>query len=246
MKICFGLLVASLGLLPGAVCAVTAEELVAMNISARGGAEKIKAIQSVRYTGKLALSGDFTAEFVLVRQIQRPNQARSDATLQGLTMVRAWDGQEGWGISPLFGRKDPERLSPDESKELIEIADIDGPLIDSASKGYRIEYLGTEDVDGTEAHKLKVTAKDGDVQYIYLDPDHFLVIRVLYQRSVRGAQVEVETDLGNYERVEGVYFPFSIDAGPKGGAKVRKISIDAMDANVALKDEIFRFPGTGK
>jgi outer membrane lipoprotein-sorting protein len=246
MKICSWLFVTSLGLLSGAACAVTTDELIAKNISARGGAEKIKAIQSVRYTGKLALSGDFTAEFVLVRQIRRPNQVRSDATLQGLTMVRAWDGREGWGISPLFGRKDPERLSPDESKELIEIADLDGPLVDSASKGYRIEYLGTEDVDGTEAHKLKVTEKDGDVQYVYLDPDHFLAIRVLYQRSVRGARVEVETDLGNYERVEGVYFPFSIEAGPRGGAKIRKITIDKMDTNVALKDELFQFPGTGK
>ncbi len=246
MKLCSWLLVTSLGLLSSAACAVTADELVAKNITARGGAEKIRAIQTLRYTGKLALSGEFTAEFVLVRQIRRPNQVRSDATLQGLTMVRAWDGREGWGISPLFGRKDPERLSPDESKELIEISDFDGPLVDSASKGYRIEYLGTEDIDGTEAHKLKVTAKDGDVQYVYLDPDHFLVIRVLYQRSVRGAQVEVETDLGNYERVEGVYFPFSIDAGPRGGAKTRKITIDTMDANVALKDELFRFPGASK
>jgi outer membrane lipoprotein-sorting protein len=246
MKICSSLFVTLLGLLSGAACAVTADELVAKNISARGGMGKIKAIQSVRYTGKLELSGDFTAEFVLVRLITRLNQVRSDATLQGLTMVRAWDGQEGWGISPMFGRKDPERLSPDESKELIEIADIDGPLVDSASKGYRVEYLGTEDVDGTEAHKLKLTAKDGDVQYIYLDPDYFLVIRVLYQRSVRGAEVEVETDLGNYEKVDGVYFPFSIDAGPKGGARTRKITIERMDANLPLKDEIFRFPGGGK
>jgi outer membrane lipoprotein-sorting protein len=246
MKICSSLFVMMLGLVSGAACAITADELIAKNISARGGLERIKAIQSVRYTGKLALSGDFTAEFALVRQIRRPNLIRSDATLQGLTMVRAWDGQEGWGISPLFGRKDPERLSPDESKELIEMADIDGPLVDSASKGYRVEYLGTEDVDGTEAHKLKVTAMDGDVQYVYLDPDYFLVIRVLYQRFVRGAQVDVETDLGNYEKVNGVYFPFSIDAGPKGGAKTRKITIERMDANVPLKDEIFRFPGGGK
>jgi outer membrane lipoprotein-sorting protein len=63
---------------------------------------------------------------------------------------------------------------------------------------------------------------------------------------VRGAQVEVETDLGNYERVAGVYFPFSIEAGPKGGAKTSKITIDTVDANVALRDELFQFPVAGK
>jgi hypothetical protein len=246
VKIRSWLLVVSLSLVSGAASAVTTDELVAKHIEARGGVEKLKAIQTLRYTGRLALSGDFTAEFALVRQIRRPNQVRSDATLQGLTTVRAWDGREGWGISPLWGRKDPERLSPDESKELIEIADIDGPLVDSVSKGSRIEYLGTEDVDGTEAHKLRVATKDGDIQYVYLDPDYYLIIRVLYQRTVRGAQVEVETDLGNYERVSGVYFPFSIDAGPKGGARTRKITIEKADANIQLQEALFQFPGTGK
>jgi hypothetical protein len=246
MSIRLWLLVAPLGLVSGVCNAVTADELVAKYIEARGGIEKMKAIQTLRLTGKLQLNGEFTAEFALVRQIRRPNQVRTDATLQGLTTVRAWDGQEGWGISPLFGRKDPERLSLDESKELIDIADIDGPLVDSASKGNGIEYLGTEDVDGTEAHKLRVTSKGGDVQYLYLDPDYYLVIRVLYQRTIRGALVEVETDLGNYEKVNGVYFPFSIDAGPKGEAKTRKITIDKAEANISLQDALFRFPAERK
>jgi hypothetical protein len=241
-------LVASLGLglAPGTSMSVTADELVAKHIEARGGAEKIKAIQSLQFTGKLNVSGDFIAEFSLIRRIKRPGQARTDATLQGLTAVRAWDGHEGWAISPLSGRKDPERISRDESKELIDIADLDGPLVDSAAKGERIDYLGTEDIEGTEAHKLRVTAKDGDVQYVFLDPDYYLVIRVIYQRSVRGALVESETDFGNYEKVDGVYFPFSIDSGPKGGTKTRRITIDKGEANIAWSDALFQFPATAK
>ena len=71
-------------------------------------------------------------------------------------------------------------------------------------------------MDGTLAHKLKVVRKNGDVSYVYLDPDYFLEIRILTQRIEQGAQVEVETDLGDYEKVDGVYFPFSIEAGPQG------------------------------
>ncbi|MEP6998179.1 MAG: hypothetical protein ABI900_11035 [Betaproteobacteria bacterium] len=246
MPIRFVLLVALLSLASGTAFAVTVDELIAKHIEARGGSDKMKAIGTLRFTGKLDISGDFIAEFSTIRQIRRPDRARIDAALQGLTTVRAWDGREGWAISPLFGRKDPERVSPDESKELIEIADIDGPLVDSANKGNHIEYLGTEDVEGTEARKLRVTTKNGDVQYVYLDPDYYLVIRVLYQRTVRGAQVESETDFGNYERVNGVYFPFSIESGPKGGAKTRKITVDKAEANVALSDDLFRFPVTAK
>jgi outer membrane lipoprotein-sorting protein len=241
------LLLASLfALTSGTSLAVTVDELVARHIEARGGSEKLHAIRSLRLTGKVDVSGDFEAEFALSRVIRRPGQVRTDLTLQGLTSVRAWDGHEGWAISPLFGRKDAQRLSRDESKEMIDLADIDGPLVDSAGKGNRIEYLGTEDVEGTPAHKLRVTTRDGDVQYVYLDPDYYLVIRILYQRSVRGARVESETDFADYEKVDGVYFPFSIDSGPRGGEKTRKITIDKAEANVPLSDAWFEFPAARK
>jgi outer membrane lipoprotein-sorting protein len=240
------MLAALLWLMPVAALATTVDELVAKHVAARGGTERMKAIRSVEFTGKLEISGDFVAEFALLRRIERPDRARTDATLQGMTMVRAWDGREGWAISPLFGRKDPERVSRDESKDLIDLADLDGPLVDAAAKGSRVDYLGTEDIDGTDAHKLRVTTKDGDVQYVYLDPDYFLVIRILYLRSVRGARVETETDFGNYEKVDGVYFPFSVDSGAKGEPRTRRITIEKARANVELPDALFRFPVAAK
>ncbi len=109
-------------------------------------------------------------------------------------------------------------------------------------KGARSTYLGPEDVDGTLAHKLKVVRKNGDVSYVYLDPDHFLEIRILTQRTEQGAQVEVETDLGDYEKIAGVFFPFSIDAGPKGSADKQKIVFEKADANVPVDDAEFKFP----
>lgn len=243
LKYCL-LIIASFGLVPGPSLGVSLDELLAKHIEARGGLDRIKAVQTLQLTGTLKISGDFSAELSLVRRIKRPGQARTDATLQGLTLVRAWDGHEGWAISPLYGRKDPERISRDESKELIDIADLDGPLVDGIAKGERIDYLGTEDIEGTEAHRLRVTDKDGDVQYVFLDPDYYLIIRIVYLRSVRGALVETETDFGDYEKINGVYFPFSIDSGPKGGAKTRKITIDAVEANVPMSDALFRFPAT--
>src|SRR5574340_1285455 len=112
------LFIAALGLAPEACLGLTVDELLAKHAEARGGLERIKAIQSLQLTGKLTLSGDFTAEFSMLRRVKRPGQARIDATLQGLTSVRAWDGHEGWAISPLFGRKDPEKVSLDESKDM--------------------------------------------------------------------------------------------------------------------------------
>ncbi|HYY14065.1 MAG TPA: hypothetical protein VE758_06490 [Chthoniobacterales bacterium] len=221
--------------------APTVDELVAKNIQAKGGADKLHALQSLRLTGK-ALIRQGQVELRYVELKARPNKIRTEATLQGMTAVNAFDGKEGWRISPFQGRKDPEKMSADDVKELMEDAEIDGPLVDWKGKGSTVEYLGTEDVEGTAAHKLKVTRKNGDVSFVYLDPDHFLEIRVLTQRVQHGAQVEQETELGDYEQVNGVFVPFAIDSGRKVDPDKQKIIIEKAEPNVAIDDAVFRFP----
>jgi len=221
----------------------TVDTLVAKNIEAKGGIEALRAVQSLRFTGKMLVNqGQIELSFTQTKK--RPGQIRTEATLQGMTAVQAYDGTEGWKISPFGGRKDPEKMSADDAKSLIEDAEIEGPLVDWEAKGSTVEYLGPEDVDGTLAHKLKVTRKNGDVSYVYLDPDHFLEIRILTQRIEQGAQVEVETDLGEYEKVAGVYFPFSIEAGSKGSLDKQKIILEKGEANVESDAAQFKFPAT--
>jgi hypothetical protein len=99
---------------------------------------------------------------------------RQDFTLQGMTQVQAYDGAAAWQIQPFGGKKDPELMGDDDSRDLIEQADIDGPLVDYQAKGNKVEYLGHDTVDGDDAYKLKVTLKNGDILYYYLDPDTYL------------------------------------------------------------------------
>ena len=222
---------------------LTVDALVAKNIEAKGGIDALRAVRSLRLKGKM-LVNEGQIEFAYTQTKKRPGQVRVEATLQGMTLVQAYDGTEGWKISPFGGRKDPEKMSVDDAKSLVEDAEIDGPLVDWEAKGSTVEYLGPEDVDGTLAHKLKVVRKNGDVSYVYLDPDAFLEIRILTQRLEQGAQVEVETDLGDYEKVAGVFFPFSIEAGPKGATDKQKIVLEKAEANVLVDDAEFKFPTT--
>ena len=223
--------------------APTLDELVSKNIEAKGGADALRALQSLTLTGKMLVQqGQIQLTYVQTKK--RPGEVRAEATLQGMTQVEAYDGKEGWKISPFQGRKDPERMSADDVKSLMEDAEIDGPLVDWKAKQSTVDYLGTEDVDGTLAHKLKVMRKNGDVNFVYLDPDHFLEIRILTQRIKHGAQVEVETDLGDYEKINGVFIPFSIETGRKGDPDKQKIVIDKAEGNVPVDDTIFRFPTT--
>ena len=222
---------------------LTVDALVAKNIEAKGGIDALHAVRSLRLSGKM-LVNQGQIQLAYTQTKKRPGQVRVEATLQGMTRVESYDGAEGWKISPFGGRKDPEKMSVDDAKSLVEDAEIDGPLVDWEAKGSTVEYLGPEDVDGTLAHKLKVVRKNGDVSYVYLDPDYFLEIRILTQRIEQGAQVEVETDLGEYEKVAGVFFPFSIEAGPKGSSDKQKIILEKAEANVRVDDAEFKFPPT--
>ena len=221
----------------------TLDELVAKNIQAKGGADALHAMHSLRLTGKLLVrQGQIELSYVETRE--RPDKVRNEASLQGMTAVQSYDGSEGWKISPFQGRKDPEKMSADDIKPLLEASEIDGPLVDWQAKGSTVEYLGTEDVDGTAAHKLKVVRKNGDVSFVYLDPDHFLEIRIVTQRMQHGAQVEDEVDLGDYEKIDNVFIPFSVESGSKGDTDKQKTIIEKAEINVPVDDAIFRFPTT--
>lgn len=221
----------------------TVDELVAKNIKAKGGEAAIKAIQTIRFEGRM-LVNQGQMELTYVQTKKRPGMVRTNAVLQGMTLVQAYDGKSGWKVFPFQGRKDPEKMSGDEAKSLVEDAEIGGPLIDWKEQGKTITYLGMEDVEGTPAHKLQVVRKNGDVTYVYLDPDYFLEIREISQRVEQGAKVEVETDLGDYEKVANVYFPFSIEAGPKGSTDKQKIIVEKGEANIPVDDSLFAFPAT--
>jgi hypothetical protein len=225
-----------------AVLAYTADELAAKNVAAKGGLDKLSAIQSLRLSGKLLINGG-TLELGYVTLIKRPGSIRYEALLQGLTQVQAYDGLQAWQINPFQGRKDPEKLSVDDAKGLGEDAlDFTGPLVDYKAKGYKLDYLGTEDVDGTEAHKLRVTRPNGDLTYVYLDPDFFLEIRTVNRRIEHGVPNETVTDYGDYEKVDGVYLPFAQESGPKGSSDRQKVQFEKAEANFSVADTPFQFP----
>jgi hypothetical protein len=223
----------------------TAEELVDKNIQAKGGMEKIKAIHSVHMTGKLTGGGGFTA--TVTQDGMRPNLVRETFSLQGMTGVQAYDGTVGWQIQPFGGHKDPELMGEDDLRDLLRDADFDGPLVDYREKGNTVEYLGHDVVDGDDALRLKVTLKNGDILYYYLDPDTYLEIRKEIQEFIRGSIKEKVVDLGSYKPVAGVMYPFSIASGPKNRPNAAQTTtLEKIDVNVPLAKSEFELPASLK
>lgn len=222
----------------------TADELVDKNIQAKGGMDKIKAIKSIRYTARFDLGGGFIAK--ATQENERPNLVRETLTLQGMTAVQAYDGSAGWQIQPFQGHKDPELMGEDDLRDMQLDSDFDGPLVDYKEKGNTVEFLGHDVVDGDDALRLKVTLKNGDIIYYYLDPDTFIEIRKEIQQSIRGSIRERIVDLGSYKPVNGVMYPFSIAVGTKNNPGAQTLTVEKMEANVPIDPVDFALPASLK
>jgi hypothetical protein len=222
------------------MAAQSAEELVSKNIAARGGLDNIKAITSMRMSGRLETQGIFVQ---YAADTKPDSMVRESLTFQGMSQIHAYDGSEAWQIDPFAGRRDPERMGEDDTRDLIEQNDFYRPLVDYQRKGSRIEYLGHFPVDGDDALLLKVTLKNGDIVKCYLDPDTYLEIRTERLMFVRGKVHQSFKNLGSYKKVNGVYFPFSIESGNPGDpANIDKLTVSNMEANVSMADAEFKMP----
>lgn len=239
-KILAGLALAALVAVPAS--GQTLDEVLAKYYKAKGGLDKMKAVQTVRSTGKVTLGPGIEAPFAMEQK--RPKMVRMDVTVQGMTITQAYDGKVGWMLNPMQGRKDPEPLPEDALKQMDEQADLDGPLVDYKAKGNTVELLGKESVEGSPAYKIKVTLKNGDVRYFYLDADQFLEVRIEGKTKIRGTEVEGDTILGDYKEVNGLMIAFASDSGPKGSPQRQKIVLDKIEFNVPLDDARFKMPAT--
>ena len=225
--------------------AETADEVVAKYVAARGGMDKIKAVKSVKVTGKMVMGGG-AMEAPFVQMKRRPKDSRTEFTFQGMTGVQAFDGgkEAAWSIMPFMGKKDPEAAPAEETKLMAEEADFDGALVDWKEKGHQIELVGKEQVEGADAFKLKLTRKNGNIDYVYIDAETGLEVKTEGKRVVRGSEVETETYMSDYKEVDGIPFPHTVSAGRKGGAENQrqKIVMEKFELNVAMTDDLFKLP----
>jgi hypothetical protein len=123
-----------------------------------------------------------------------------------------------------------------------EQADFDGPLMDYAEKGHTVELVGVEEVDGTEAYKLRVTRKDGDIDDLYVDTEYFMVFKSESKRTIQGQEIEVSTVIGDYKEVGPVIMPHSLEMSGGGGMGGQVITFDKIELGVEMADDHFTMP----
>jgi outer membrane lipoprotein-sorting protein len=220
---------------------LTVDQIVQKHTDALGGLDKLKAIKSMKATGKAVLMGG-QMEAPITLQIKRPNSMRMEMTMQGKSFVQAFDGTTAWNINPFTGSPEPQKANEEDTKTARDDSDfIDGSLVDYKAKGNTVELMGKEDVEGSAAYKLKVTKKSGTVAYEYIDAQTFLPIKSSGKRKQAGQEFEVESYPSNFKAVQGVMMPFGLSQKMNGNA-LMQLTLENVEVNQAMDDTIFHMP----
>jgi hypothetical protein len=219
-----------------------AAEIVTKNVAARGGLEAWRAVKTMSLSGKMAAGGNQRAIVQLPTQAQatvvtrktgepqlpsrrideiylpflmelaRPDKMRFELQVGGKTALQVYDGVNGWKLRPYLNRLEVEPYTAEETKAASMSSGLDGPLIDYAAKGTRIESDGMEKVEGRDTYKLKLTLKSGALTHVWVDAQTFLETKVEGQpRRLDGTDHPVEVYYRDYRNVNGLQVPFVLE-----------------------------------
>jgi outer membrane lipoprotein-sorting protein len=257
---------------------LSAAQVAEKNVQARGGLQAWRAVQAISFEGKMGAGGNRQtplpvslpdakmrklpvpsrlseeAQLPFKMMVRRPRQVRIELKFNGQTAVQVYDGAHGWKLRPFLNRRDAEPYTADELKAASMQPDLDGPLVDYAAKGTRIELDGVEKVEGRDTYKLKLTNKGGEQIHIWVDAKTFLETKIEGQpRRLDGKLHPVEVYYRDYRLVSGVQIPFVLETKvlpiaqttarvKESPIPVEKISIDKVVVNPKIEASLFSRP----
>lgn len=228
-------------LLPATASAQTADEIVNKALAARGGAHKIKAVQSERITGRVSFPQGLEGTFVL--ELKRPQKMHIEISIEGQKVIRVYDGKSaGWMVNPFAENKDVQAMSAEDLRSIADESDFDGPLVDYKAKGNQIELAAKEDLDGKPVYRLKLTNKNGDVRFYLFDASSFLVLKWEGVRKVEDKEFPWESFFSDFRDVLGLKYPFKIEQGSPGTELKQNLTTEKIEINAQIDDAQFAKP----
>jgi len=222
---------------------LTAAQIVDRNVAARGGLAAWRSIDTLTMAGQLEAGGKRNSELPFVMRMKRGHKSRLEITFKDQTAVQVYDGKQGWKVRPFLNRNEVEPYTPAEAKAAAAWEELDGPLVDYAKKGTKVELAGTEEVDGKKAYKLKVTLKGGEQRGMWIDAATFLEVKIDGQpRKMDGKMRKVAIFYRDFRPEGAVKVPHTLETFVDGVKESHKMTIQRVAVNEPMQEALFRKP----
>jgi len=222
----------------------SAAQIVERNIAARGGLQAWRAVQTLSFSGQMEAGGKQNSLLPFVIEMKRPHKSRLEIRFRDQTAFQVYDGTQGWKVRPFLNRDDVEPFTPIEAKLATTWAELDGPLVDYASKGTQIKLEGIEAVEGRDAYKLKLTLKGGVERNVWIDAATFLETKIDGDpRKMDGKLRNVAIFYRDYKIENGLTVPHVLETVVEGiKQSSHKMTIEKVAVNQPLEDALFAKP----
>lgn len=223
---------------------LTAAQVVDKNVAARGGLDAWRAVKTMTLSGHLEAGGKANTELPFVMKMKRPHMSRLEIRVKDQTAVQVYDGQQGWKLRPFLGREEVEPFTPAETRAAAAWEELDGPLVDHASKGTKVEMVGTEVVEDHNSYKLKLTMKSGEVRHVWVDAKTFLERKMEGEpRKMDGKLYKVAIYFRDYRNENGLTVPHLQESVvEKKGVVPHKMRIERVAVNQSMDGGLFAKP----
>ncbi len=230
--------------------AQTADEILTNFFENTGGLDNWKALSGIKFEGNVNVQGmEIPIEMVQLMD----GRTMVKYSFQGQEFfMNVFDGETLWSTNQMTMAA--EKSDAESTKNFMnDINDFPNPFINYQEKGYTVELVGSETVEGTETFKIKLVKEpimvDGkevqDITFYYFDSENFVPIVV--EKEITGgpaAGMVGQTKLSDYQEVEGLYFPLSMTEGAKGMPGGQLITLTKVILNPEVDDAMFSFPET--
>ena len=227
--------------------AQTADEIISTYFENIGGAENFEKLQGLKFIMSINQQGmEIPIEMVQLKN----GKQMTVITFQGKEIKQGvFNGETLWSTN--FMTQTAEKSDQETTDNLkLSMNDFPDPFLNYKEKGYTVELIGKETIDGTEAYKIKLVKepvtvdgiKEDDITFYYFDVDNF--VPIVSESEIKSGQMKgqiSQAKFSDYQEVEGLYFPFSITQGLKdqGG---QTITIEKVELNPTVDDSAFEFP----
>ena len=222
---------------------MSAAQIVERNVAARGGLQAWHAVTTMAMTGQLEAGGTKNTKLPFTMTLKRPRKSRIEVRFNDQTAFQVYDGAQGWKVRPFLGRNEVEPYTPAEAKAAASWAELDGPLMDYAAKGTRIDVLGTEMVEGHRTYVLKLTMKDSTTRRVWIDASSFLEVKIDGDpRRLDGKMHNVAIFYRDYRKEGGLVMPHTLETAVVGARGTHKLFIEKVTLNSQVDDSLFAKP----
>jgi outer membrane lipoprotein-sorting protein len=215
------------------ISAQTLDEIV-KKYTAANKLDQVSNLQTIKITANMSMMG---MEMPMVLWMKNPNKIKTVTTFNGQEMIQAFDGVNGYVISPMTGSIEPVEMTEDQVKQTLRNSMFQNYMATYFKNG-QLALAGEDKVNDKPAYKIKATAEGGTVIDMYIDKSSYLLVKTSTTTSQGGMTITMDSYPSDYKETSGLLVPMKTTSSAQGMDIV--INFTKVEVNLPMDDSLFK------